>query len=124
MRKGSLDQYISNIDVISNVLAGWFACTRQLNNLTLHDVAKVLAIVPQTVSNWESGKGFPDIDLFMNYCKVVKVDTNSYNFLTLEYFAEREEATRKKLIMDLIELLMMDHQDLLDNLDICEKTYL
>ncbi len=47
---------------------------RRENGLTQKDVAEKLGICAKTVSKWETGHGFPDVNLISELSKIFKVD--------------------------------------------------
>lgn len=42
--------------------------------LKQHDVAEILGIKPNTISNWEKGRTEPDIDTFVKLCNIYEID--------------------------------------------------
>ncbi|MBD5546496.1 MAG: helix-turn-helix transcriptional regulator [Lachnospiraceae bacterium] len=56
--------------------------------LKQHDVAEVLGIKPNTISNWEKGRTEPDIDTFVKLCNIYEIDcarllSSVYNYETI-----------------------------------------
>jgi transcriptional regulator with XRE-family HTH domain len=53
----------------------WFSLRRRQRRLSQGDVAKVLQIKPQTISNWENGKTIPNLDpdQFFRLCGLFEV---------------------------------------------------
>lgn len=49
--------------------------TARLNkNMKQQDVANILGIKPNTLSNWEKGRTEPDIDTFVKLCDIYEID--------------------------------------------------
>ena len=44
------------------------------NNMKQQDVADILGIKPNTLSNWEKGRTEPDIDTFVKLCDIYQID--------------------------------------------------
>lgn len=55
----------------------WFSLRRHQKRLSQGDVAKVLKIKPQTISNWENSKTIPNLDpdQFFKLCGLLEVTT-------------------------------------------------
>ena len=47
------------------------------NNMKQQDVADILGIKPNTLSNWEKGRTEPDIDTFVKLCDIYQIDCSS-----------------------------------------------
>lgn len=46
-------------------------------NMTQQEVANILGIKPNTLSNWEKGRTEPDIDTFVKLCDIYEIDCAS-----------------------------------------------
>lgn len=52
--------------------------TARINkNMKQQDVADILGIKPNTLSNWEKGRTEPDIDTFVKLCDIYEIDCAS-----------------------------------------------
>ncbi len=49
---------------------------RKTNNLTQRQMADLLGVTHQTVSNWESGRSMPNIDKLNDICEKLNIDLN------------------------------------------------
>jgi transcriptional regulator with XRE-family HTH domain len=49
--------------------------------LSQKEVAKILKISNNTVTNWESGKSFPSADKIYELCKLYNISYDAINFL-------------------------------------------
>lgn len=50
---------------------------RKENNMTQEDLAEKLNVSRQTISKWENGVTFPDIDNILQLCKVFNISSDS-----------------------------------------------
>lgn len=69
--------------------------------LTQDDVSKKLGIKPNTLSNWETGRTQPDIDTFVELCRIYNIDCGSlladvYAFDKVKYMTKKEIGSRLK----------------------------
>jgi DNA-binding XRE family transcriptional regulator len=46
---------------------------RVMKRMTQDSVADELGVTRQTISNWESGRDYPSLRMFISWCKVLKV---------------------------------------------------
>lgn len=69
---------------------------RKQHNLTQEDLAQKLFISRTAVSKWESGKGYPSIDVLKQISKEFKVSVD--NLLSSEQILELAEIDQKKKI--------------------------
>ena len=47
------------------------------SNLKQSDVAKLLGVKSNTISNWENGKSNPDIDSLVELCKIYNISCSA-----------------------------------------------
>ncbi len=47
------------------------------NDLKQSDVAKLLGVKSNTISNWENGKSNPDIDLLVELCRIYNISCSA-----------------------------------------------
>lgn len=52
---------------------GFIATLRKEHNLTQKDLAELLGVTPKAVSRWETGRGYPDVELLPHIAKVLDV---------------------------------------------------
>ena len=76
---------------------------RKNNNLTQDDLANKYFITRQTISNWENGKFYPDIDALVKISKCFNIsldDLLSYDNKVLEYLKDSTDVVKsnKKLL--------------------------
>ena len=63
---------------------------RKAKNLTQEQLAEKLDVTRQTISNWENGKFYPDIDALVKISKCFNIsldDLLSYDNKVLEYLS-------------------------------------
>ena len=49
---------------------------RKIQNLTQKQLAEQIGVSDKTVSKWECGKGFPDVDIMLPLCQCLKININ------------------------------------------------
>lgn len=58
---------------------------RELNRLTQREAAKIIGVTPDTLSNYERGKSYPDIKILKKIEKAYGVPYSRLIFLPLDY---------------------------------------
>lgn len=76
---------------------------RKKNNLSQEQFAEKLSVSRQTISNWENGRFYPDIDALVKISKCFKIsldDLLSYDDKVLDYLKESTNVVKsnKKLL--------------------------
>ena len=54
-------------------------------NLTIIDASKALKVTPQTLSSWENGKTFPNVDMLPRIENLYNVKYDRINFLNINH---------------------------------------
>lgn len=62
---------------MNELLVNRLRTARTDKNLKQQDVADILGIKPNTLSNWEKGRTEPDIDTFVKLCDIYEIDCAS-----------------------------------------------
>lgn len=62
---------------MNELLINRLRTARTDKNMTQQDVADILGIKPNTLSNWEKGRTEPDIDTFVKLCDIYEIDCAS-----------------------------------------------
>jgi len=62
---------------MNELLINRLRAARTDKNMTQQDVADLLGIKPNTLSNWEKGRTEPDIDTFVKLCDIYEIDCAS-----------------------------------------------
>lgn len=70
---------------------------RQKNGLTQEELAEKLFVTRQAVSNWETGKNQPDIELLKSLAETFEVDITE-----MLYAPKPDEAKRKRVIVAVV----------------------
>ena len=70
---------------------------RQKKKLTQEELAEKLFVTRQAVSNWETGKNQPDVDMLKNLSEVLEVDIKD-----LLYGLPTDESRRKRFLFAII----------------------
>lgn len=62
---------------MNELLVNRLRTARTDKNLKQQEVADILGIKPNTLSNWENGRTEPDIDTFVKLCDIYEIDCAS-----------------------------------------------
>lgn len=62
---------------MNELLVNRLRSARTDKNMKQQDVADILGIKPNTLSNWEKGRTEPDIDTFVKLCDIYEIDCAS-----------------------------------------------
>lgn len=62
---------------MNELLVDRLRTARTSKNLKQQEVADILGIKPNTLSNWEKGRTEPDIDTFVKLCDIYEIDCAS-----------------------------------------------
>lgn len=60
----------------NNELATRLKNLRLMRGYSVNQVAKLVERAPNTIINWESGKGSPDVDIIEKLCSIYKIKPN------------------------------------------------
>lgn len=74
---------------------------RQAKNLTQEELAEILFVTRQTVSNYENGKTRPDVDMILKIAQVLDTDANTV-FYGLPKAADRKRTCRQLVLSALL----------------------
>lgn len=88
------DSLSFNLDLFKDKLASY----RKDNNLTLNDLSEIINVSRQTLSKYEKGESYPNIDDYYNICKIL-------NVLPSYFVYEKNENYQKKKVSPLIYLI-------------------
>ena len=62
---------------MNELLVNRLRSARTDKNMKQQEVADILGIKPNTLSNWEKGRTEPDIDTFVKLCDIYEIDCAS-----------------------------------------------
>lgn len=87
---------------------------RLAKNLKQEDVAKVLGVKKNTISNYETGKSEPDIDSFITICDLYEIDYTDTIYRAYGEQIKTAPATEKRLAEadENLEVLIENYKNL------------
>ena len=77
---------------------------RKKNNLTQHDLAKLLDVNNKTILAWEKGLSFPSLPIFIKICNLYKLTADELYFVIQEekYAVSNQPIKRKNIFFPII----------------------
>ena len=79
---------------------------RQARNMTQDDLAERLFVTRQTVSNYETGRTKPDVDMLVRIAEVLEIDINALLY-GLPQPPERKREIRKLVLAVCLVLILL-----------------
>lgn len=93
------DSYCDNLTFDASKFSSFLKQLRKKNNLTLNDLAKLINVNNKTISLWEKGMSFPNLQTFIRLCNLYKLNASELYFvIQLEKRVEPIKPIRKKRI--------------------------
>jgi len=91
---------------------------RKAKNMTQEDLAKILFVLPKTISKWETGHGMPDVSVMYPLCNALDISLNELflgthldnkdisseenNKILLEFCMKEKETNKRIMIGEII----------------------
>lgn len=99
--------YLSHEEVKKMNLADNLKKIRKDNNLSQEDLADKLGVSRQSVSKWESGQAYPEMDKVLQICKLFNLNINDLLNEDINEVKEKKESNNKinKYIDDFLDFI-------------------